>query len=269
MAKNKLIQEVSFTKEGIEGVTSALKTSLVVHLKEIPEKSELKQFYEHIAESVGYLVRMKIDSIGGVISNDPWTELVFDREKQYLAYKHSYKHHPLHTDYGHLPFHFDYTFFFCERQADVGGSTVFCEPKMLIELLKKYEPILYEQLTTKEVWFEKHPNDLSRTSGRIISFEKGSPIFRWNFHAIKGGNEPDVIEMAKDFHEFLEERIINAGVVHGVCLKPGEALFIDDRRLLHGRHSFFGDRKMFKGAIVTSNVEQVRSVLENIQSNYS
>jgi hypothetical protein len=47
-----------------------------------------------------------------------------------------------------------------------------------------------------------------------------------------------------------------------IKLNPGEAVFFKDRRLLHGRNSFIGDRQLNKGAIASSIPESIIKLLQ-------
>ena len=60
-------------------------------------------------------------------------------------------------------------------------------------------------------------------------------------------NTREAIEMCEEFHKFLENKVVAGGLLTGVYLKPGEAAFFQDDRILHGRNSFYGDRNLIKG----------------------
>jgi hypothetical protein len=60
-------------------------------------------------------------------------------------------------------------------------------------------------------------------------------------------NTAEVLEMCDQFHNFLEKKIVEGGLLFPVYLKPGDAAFFQDDRLLHGRNSFYGARTLIKG----------------------
>ena len=115
----------------------------------------------------------------------------------------------------------------------------------LIYILDKYEPALYEKLKTLEVDFGKGEDQ--RKKRKIIDWDDRGIKLNWNYFRVMPDNPKEVIDMCEEFHKFLETKIVAGGLLTEVYLKPGEAAFFQDDRLLHGRNSFYGARTLIKG----------------------
>ena len=136
-------------------------------------------------------------------------------------------------------------FFFCIDCAEIGGATTFFDSKDLIYILSKYEPLLYERLKTVDVDFGKGEDQRKRR--RIIDSDARGIKLNWNYYRVMPDNPKEVIEMCEEFHKFLETKIFGGGLLTEIILKPGEATFFQDDRILHGRNAFYGNRTLIKG----------------------
>jgi hypothetical protein len=142
-------------------------------------------------------------------------------------------------------FELDVNFFFCTEQAEIGGATTFIDSDDLIYILEKFEPALYEKLKTLEVDFGKGEDQ--RKKRKIIDTDERGIKLNWNHFRVMPDNTAEVLEMCDQFHNFLEKKIVEGGLLFPVYLKPGDAAFFQDDRLLHGRNSFYGARTLIKG----------------------
>ena len=217
----------------------------VVHLTDLPEGTDHKQFYSDLVDQMGEILNVDEDiKSGNANSNERWTDVRYDKDHQY-TFRHANTRQPLHTDAAYMNFDMDVNFFFCMEQAEIGGATTFIDSDDIIYILEKFEPELYAKLKTTTVDFGK--GDDQRKSGKIIDGDERGVKLNWNYYRVMEDNPAEVKEMCEEFHKFLENKIVAGGLLTNVYLKPGDAAFFQDDRLLHGRNSFYGNRTLIKG----------------------
>jgi hypothetical protein len=94
----------------------------------------------------------------------------------------------------------------------------------------------------------------SKKVRKILDKDETSYLANWNYYCIDKENTPEALQLVEDFHQYLESRIIKAGIVLPAQLEVGEAVFFHDDRLLHGRNAYFatekGERCLIKGKII-------------------
>lgn len=228
-----------------EEFTRILKQYNIVHLKDIPEGIDCKVFYSDLTDQLGEVINVDEDvKTGNAISQERWTDVRYDKNFEY-SFRHSNTRQPLHTDAAYTNFDMDVNFLFCVENAQIGGATTFLDTELLIHILKTYEPDLYEKLMTVEVNFGKGEDQGKKS--KILSIDDRGYKLNWNYYRIMPDNPDEVKQLCEEFHKFLEERVVAAGLLTQVYLKPGEAVFIQDDRILHGRCSFYGNRNLIKG----------------------
>lgn len=225
--------------------SETLKKYKVVYLKDVPATLEYKQFYSDLVDSLGEVVNVDEDiKTGNEKGQERWTDVRYDKENEF-TFRHSNTRQPLHTDAAYTNFDQDVNFFFCLENAEIGGATTFVDSDTLIYILEHFEPELFEKLKNTEVSFGKG-ND-QRKKRKIIDTDARGIVLNWNYFRIQPDNTDEVKELCEAFHKFLENKIVGGGLLTGVYLKPGEAAFFQDDRLLHGRNSFYGNRTLIKG----------------------
>ncbi len=223
----------------------ALLQNKIVHLTGVPEETDFKAYYSSLVDSLGEIVNVDEDiKTGNSKSNERWTDVRYDKNNDF-TFRHANTRQPLHTDAAYVNFDLDVNFFFCMENAEVGGATTFFDSDDLIKVLEKYEPALYEKLKRVQVDFGK--GDDQRKRRRIIDQDERGIKLNWNYFRVMPDNTREAIEMCEEFHKFLENKVVAGGLLTGVYLKPGEAAFFQDDRILHGRNSFYGDRTLIKG----------------------
>ena len=223
----------------------ALLQNKIVHLTGIPADVDFKTYYSSLVDSLGEIVNVDEDiKTGNAKSNERWTDVRYDKNNDF-TFRHANTRQPLHTDAAYVNFDLDVNFFFCMDQAEVGGATTFFDSDDLIKVLEKYEPLLFEKLKTVEVDFGKGEDQRKRR--KIIDYDKRGVKLNWNYFRVMPDNTKEALEMCEEFHKFLESKTVGGGLLTGICLKPGEAAFFQDDRILHGRNSFYGDRTLIKG----------------------
>ena len=222
-----------------------LKQNKVVHLRNVPANADFKKFYSDLVDELGEILNVDEDiKTGDANSQERWTDVRYDKENSF-TFRHSNTRQPLHTDAAYMNFEMDVNFFFCMENAEIGGATTFIDSTDLLYILEKYEPALFEKLKTFVVDFGKGNNQRKRK--KIIDTDARGTVLNWNYFRVMPDNTPEVLTMCEEFNKFLEDKIVAGGLLTNVYLKPGEAAFFQDDRLLHGRNSFYGNRTLIKG----------------------
>lgn len=226
----------------------------LIHLSNHTFDIPAAEFYSIVSDQLGEIQPVDEDKKTGTLTGERWIDITFDPEEQ-NKYRSSKTRQPFHTDDSYIEIkgaEGRVTFFYCESQADIGGATTFLRSEDIINpMIVDGETQLLEDLKTVPVKFTKSDSSKVRP---ILSEDETGMIWTWNWHCVDESNSPEALDVAKRFHEFLENRILMAGLALSVPLSPGEAVFFHDHRLLHGRNAFFtkefGGRKLIKGAFV-------------------
>lgn len=221
--------------ESFEEIKNSLMNSFVVHAIPRIKIEELESFYFDLICYLGspFLSEESLetsDKTGGL-----WSDIKYSKNKS-DSFLHSNTRQPFHTDGAYEKSNPDISFFYCIEKAKFGGATIFAQTETVIDCLKVYD--------------EKILNDLKKTP---ILHRKGNDgktclildnnNWNWNFY------RAEKIEIVHKFHYFLEEIIYKSGLYESVCLLPGESLFFWDKKVLHGRNAFLGDRHLRKAGL--------------------
>jgi alpha-ketoglutarate-dependent taurine dioxygenase len=241
------LNQISYTDAAnfADTLKETLKKYKVVHLSGVPPTADIKDFYSDLTDKMGEIVNVDEDiKTGNANANERWTDIRYDKENEF-TFRHSNTRQPLHTDAAYMSIEMDVNFFFCTANAEIGGATTFFDSDDLIYVLQKYEPALYDKLKSVTVDFGKGADQ--RKSRRIIDEDTRGVKLNWNYYRVLPDNSEDTIAMCEAFHKFLEDKVVGGGLLTPVYLKPGDAAFFQDDRLLHGRNSFYGARTLIKG----------------------
>lgn len=240
------------TKENtIQQVKNSLQHYKVTLLKNIPDAIDKRSYFETLADSIGQYYDVSEDLGSGEIQNGRWVDITFDPQFP-DRYRSSKTRFHLHTDGSYYPIENNMQYFYCEAMAAVGGATTFIDTRMLVDLLLLDEQQeLLNRLQSVAVCFSK----FERKKTRPILLKEGDDWrINYNYNRIDAANTEEAKKTALDFFDFLETRVQEAGVVTAVKLQPGEAVFFNDERILHGRNAFFadraGERRLVKGTIL-------------------
>jgi alpha-ketoglutarate-dependent taurine dioxygenase len=231
------IKEYKYSDILNKNIPNILKENKILILRDF-NGDNLFSYYEQLTEEIGW-VPMDEDLSTGNKTGNKWIEIKHDPAFP-LSYRHSSTDQPLHTDGSYEKNAPDISFFFCIKAAKFGGATTFLDSNMLLEILEYFDSDLFVECMTKQVTFYKG-NDFKIKS--IISADSLGPILTWNYFRV------DHIDFVQKFHEFLEQKIVKGGLCFPVYLKPGDSVFFNDERLLHGRNSYIGDRFLLKGGL--------------------
>lgn len=243
----KLLREISYTKGVASEIRALLETTKVVLLTGYHDDN-LLEFYDHLSNDIGQWAAMDEDLRTGQKTGAKWIEIKYDPEFP-DSYRHSSARQPLHTDGSYESQAPQVSFFFCLRAAGVGGATIFVDSDELIRALKLHSESLYRSCREIPVTFSKGKD--SKTKPIITNDAKGI-VLTWNYFRMLE-DSPETKSLKTEFHQFLEEKVVQGGLCFPCQLSPGDAVFFNDERLLHGRNSFVanrpGERHLLKGGL--------------------
>jgi alpha-ketoglutarate-dependent taurine dioxygenase len=243
MENMKFFQEIEYQKElGSTGLGSIIKNMLkstkVIHVTNINVEN-VHDLYENACKTIGKIIPMEEDLVTGNKTQCLWTDIRY-LPKVSDSFSHSNTRQPLHTDGSYESNAPNISMFYCIEQAKFGGATVFIDGEVLYEFIKEDRPEILYRLQNIPVLFSKG-ND-----------SKEKPIFNsnrwtWNYYRASCQHDKDLV---KDFHDLLESRIVNSGILHHVNLKRNEAVLFQDEKVIHGRNAFVGNRWLKKTGII-------------------
>jgi alpha-ketoglutarate-dependent taurine dioxygenase len=248
---NPTVKTISYSRTSRVGddVSDALQENKIVLLTGYDgNQTDLLPFYERLSDSVGQWVPMNDDLVTQEVTGR-WNEIRYDPQIQ-NAYRHSSNRQPMHTDGAYENNAPDVVFFFCLHMDVVGGATTFVDSQDLLKYLERHSPQLLEDCQRIPVTFGK--GSRAPKIRTIISWQQGDPRLTWNYYPVQE-TSPEVADLRKRFHDFLEHKVVEGGLCMPVKLAPGDALFFHDEQMLHGRNSFIakkaGDRFLLKGGV--------------------
>lgn len=217
----------------------------VVHV--LAPQSDFNSYYRKLASQCGISLIYEEDPVTGEIDVNKWTEIKYEPAKSEDAYKSSNKSQPLHTDYGYFSFEIYAAFFYCSQQAEFGGATTFIDADSVVAVLEKADPSLFERLQQTKIHFGRKSNPLAHNDDFILAKDRLGWKINWNYYRALNDIQNQVL--IEDFKNFLDTCIEKSGELKELKLQVGEGVFFQDRRVLHGRNSFIGNRQLNKGGI--------------------
>ena len=245
-----------FTKYNLDKTSfdEVFKNHKVVHVLR-NELEDTDAYFRGLAKQCGIPLIYEEDPVTGLIDVNKWTEIKYEPEKSNDTYKSSNKAQPLHTDYGYFSFEIYSAFFYCVAQAEFGGATTFIDVDKVVEVLKPINNSLFNHIQAQKIHFGRKDNPIAHNDDFILQKDVLGWKINWNyFRAIGDSKNRSLIE---DFKDFIDTYIEKSGELKELKLEPGEGVFFQDRRVLHGRNSFVGERQLNKGAIALKVPEQV------------
>ena len=228
-----------------------LETHKVVVIKDYNRDEDAMSFFTQFSDNLGVIHDLNEDLLTGKRTGKRWMEITYDptiKDK----YRASPLAQPLHTDFSYIDIKDNVQFFFCQGKAEKGGRTTFIDTKEIVELLKLAgEDQLLKDLFSTPVTFSKQ--DQNRTSP-LMWEEDGDYHISYNYFCLHPINPSDAFSVVERFHEFLETRVVQSGLVQSTMLDKNDVVFFHDERVLHGRNSYFathaGQRSLCKGTIL-------------------
>ena len=243
----KFLEEINYSQGVASKIRDRLQTTKVVLLTGY-RGDNIFEFYDNLSNEIGQCAAMDEDLKTGQKTGAKWIEIKYDPEFP-NSYRHSSTRQPLHTDGSYESRAPEVSFFFCLRAAAIGGATTFVDSDELLRALKLHSETLYKSCWEIPVTFSKGKD--SKTKPIITKDAKGM-ILTWNFFRVLE-NSPEITNLKREFHQFLEEKVVQGGLCFPCQLAPGHAVFFNDERLLHGRNSFVakspGERHLLKGGL--------------------
>ena len=241
------MEEITYSQGVASKIRDLLETTKVVLLTGYRDDNVFK-FYDNLSNEIGQWAAMDEDLQTGQKTGAKWIDIKYDPAFP-NSYRHSSTRQPLHTDGSYESRAPDVSFFFCLRAAEVGGATTFVDSDELLRALKLHSEILYRSCFEMPVTFAKGKD--SKTKPIITSDAKGT-VLTWNYFRVLE-DSVETTNLRREFHQFLEEKVVQGGLCFPVQLTPGDAVFFNDERLLHGRNSFVarqpGERHLLKGGL--------------------
>lgn len=239
--------QISYREGVASEIRQLLQTTKIVLLTDCGH-DDLFDFYEKLSSEIGQWVPMDEDLRTGQKTGSKWIEIKYDPEFP-NSYRHSSTRQPLHTDGSYEKHAPEVSFFYCINAARVGGATTFVDSEVLLEAIDSYSPDLFRACQEVPVTFAKGKDSKTRP---IIGIDGKGPLLTWNYFRVVE-TSAQVAELRLAFHRFLEEKVVEGGLCFPCQLNPGDAVFFNDERLLHGRNSFVahraGDRYLRKGGL--------------------
>lgn len=244
-------REVTY-KPGVEvQIKDLLQTTKIVVLTSCT-REDLFQFYDRLSNEIGEWAPMDENLQTEKKTGDKWIEIKYDPQFP-NSYRHSSTRQPLHTDGSYENHAAEVSFFYCINAAPQGGATTFFDSDHFLKALELYSSRLFKACCDIPVTFAKGDDAKTRP---IISRDAKGTVLTWNYFRVVE-TSPEIAALKQELHEFLEEKVVGGGLCYPCELKPGDAVFFNDERLLHGRNSFIanhaGDRYLLKGGIYLSN----------------
>lgn len=195
-----------------------------------------RQFYFDISRMIGDNAIMSEDQSGNK-TDQIYTDIKYPWHVKSNSFSHSQTRQPFHTDGAYESNPPQIVYFYCEKRAEFGGSTIFIDSDTLYDVLNIYDSGLLKDLECVKVKFEKgNDHNISEI------FRNGK--LTWNWYRC---DKELMINTA--FNNFLEHKIYEGGIYESVTLNKGDALIFIDNEVLHGRNSFVGSRWLVKGGI--------------------
>ena len=224
--------------EFAQQVWSALQTAKIVQTIGVDSSISLDEFWDRVSDRIGDCMLLSEDPVTGERIGDKWLEIRYDSSIP-NAYRHSKNAQPLHTDGSYVGDSPYISFFYCINQAAKGGATVFLDSDELIELLKQEDPTLLKDLCETTVCFAKD-KDFKRRP--IIDFDEDGSNLNFNYYCVDPQETDFAKKLVESFHQFLQTKVVGEDKTYPIKLKPGEAVFFHDDRLIHGRKAFEATR---------------------------
>lgn len=212
--------------------------------------SDVIKLYENLANTLGVVKECHpVNDKNTTISKS--RDIKFEKNVPHFFASNSRQ--PLHTDYAYYeesssP---DWLMLYCVEPSEYGGVTDILSLDTLKEVMRKYNEKLLESIEIDVNWVYKG-KDGDVVHKKPIMSENG---MNWNYWQIKEEvNSPEVMRVAEEFFCFLENTIVQSRIFDfSKKWKEGDCIIFKDRKNLHGRSSFLGDRWLKDHAFFQKN----------------
>ncbi|NEO21424.1 TauD/TfdA family dioxygenase [Moorena sp. SIO4A5] len=254
----------------MKAIQVALEQYKLVHLVGFDFQLPIHEFFTLLSDSLGWVIDMDEDKKTGKKTGERWIDISYD-PAQPNKYRSSNTRQPLHTDNSYLNHHDAVNYFYCVSQAKLGGATIFLDSDLLVKALEiDQEYQLLEDLRSISICFSRHNHHKTKP---IITEDELGYRLNYNYYRLDPEDTPEAKNLVEKFQNFLETRIHNSQITTNILLNPGDAVFFNDERLLHGRTAFFttdkGERTLIKGSVVLYSRKHKNLHLEQISQDES
>lgn len=242
-----------------ENFSEVFMNNKIVHLLKNDDRAT-DVYIRELAQKVGIPLLYNEDPITAKLIPNHWSEIKYDPKSAQSSYKHSNKSQPLHTDYCYFPFEIYGSFLYCLEQANFGGATTFIDVDTIVQILQQINPDLFDAVQQTKIQFGRKGNPIAFNEDYILMKDEKGWRISWNY--FRAQDDLKNRNLIEDFKDFLDIYIEKSGELIEIKLQPGEGVFWHDRRVLHGRNSFLGNRQLNKGGIALSVPKELIRMLE-------
>lgn len=146
----------------------------------------------------------------------------------------------LHTDNVYLNNPCDYLVMVCKQSALTGGETMLCDFKRVLPTIDEE---MIRRLRNKS-WMWKAPIAADGHKTKNLEVVSSNNQIRWWRHGLLNtyGN---LLDIADHFDNILHSHSNN----QTFSLNDGDTIVIDNKRVLHSRTAFTGDREIIRGRL--------------------
>lgn len=240
--------------------SEVFKQHKVIHVLENKD-IETDAYFRALSKECGTPLIYEEDPVTGAIDMNKWTEIKYEPEKSNDTYKSSNKSQPLHTDYGYFSFEIYAAFFYCVTQAGFGGATTFIDVNTIVSVLESVNRQLLDHIQKQKIHFGRKDSPIAHNDDFILQKDELGWKINWNYYRALGDAQNKTL--IEDFKVFLDHYIEKSGELTELKLTPGEGVFFQDRRVLHGRNSFVGSRQLNKGGIAKYLPEEIIQIISH------
>jgi len=159
----------------------------------------------------------------------------------------------LHTDGTAMDNPASFLLIYCNQPAESGGESMLLDGKKLYEELAKTNPVLLEELKLPgSAVFGSAQN---QHKGSILEIADGLKTLRFRYDEL-GIYSPTVTQNIPELLAIMD------GLQVKFSVKKGQGYIVNNRRSLHGRTPFVGNREMFR---VLVNVDTATPIGEKVE----
>lgn len=217
---------------------------------EFKTDEEIINMYTKLNNIIGRNVPIDLEKNTYNPTQKYWAEVKYDYSSDEKQFWRSSNHQNLHTDntFACNKLYANLTELVCLKPVEYSGYTTIISNDKLINLIKfvdsKTNKNLFEKLINKEIYFSCSEKEQIKKPILTYNCEKNKYIFNFNYYpAIRSENTYEDKLLIEEFHQFLEEKIMNSyGLMDELILNRGDAVIFNDELVLHGRRSFIGTR---------------------------
>lgn len=253
------LRQVTAPEVLADRLLDALHLARIVHVCAHPELGLQRDFWEAVVTRHGLQVSVDENALTGEPTGALWSDVEFDPATPNV-FRYSSSAQPLHTDGSYISDPPEFVFLICQRAAQMGGATVFLDGDDLFDMLSSEAPDLLRELIATPLRFMKGGGVVE--SPCLIG-ERTRLILRWNYYALDRGLSIAHRSLAGRLQSLLLAAMAQRRT-RNLLLRPGEAVFFSDARVLHGREAFVaqrrGDRCLWKGGMGSQTAQRVSAI---------